>query len=64
MLAPLGANVTGSVFLEPDGTFPNHPPNPEHPAAMAAGAEAVRASGAELGVVFDTDVDRWGARVY
>ncbi|GLI59591.1 hypothetical protein VaNZ11_001519 [Volvox africanus] len=58
VLAPLGADVSGSVFLDPDGTFPNHPPNPEHPAAMAAGAEAVRTSGAELGIVFDTDVDR------
>ncbi|KAG2495321.1 hypothetical protein HYH03_006591 [Edaphochlamys debaryana] len=58
VLAPLGADTTGSVFLNPDGTFPNHPPNPEHPAAMAAGAAAVRSAGAELGIVFDTDVDR------
>ncbi len=27
---PLGADVTGSQFLEPDGTFPNHIPNPEN----------------------------------
>ncbi|KAG2439969.1 hypothetical protein HXX76_004088 [Chlamydomonas incerta] len=58
VLAPLGADTSGSVFLNPDGTFPNHPPNPEHPAAMASGAAAVKASGAELGIVFDTDVDR------
>ncbi|KAG2454732.1 hypothetical protein HYH02_000569 [Chlamydomonas schloesseri] len=58
VLAPLGADTSGSVFLDPDGTFPNHPPNPEHPAAMASGAAAVKASGAELGIVFDTDVDR------
>lgn len=53
--------------LQPDGTFPNHPPNPEHPAAMASGAAAVRDNNADLGIVFDTDVDRcgcvaWGAR--
>ncbi len=54
----MGAEVTGSRFLEPDGTFPNHVPNPEHPSAMASGAEAVLQSGADLGIVFDTDVDR------
>ena len=37
VLAPLGADTTGSQFLDPDGTFPNHVPNPEHPSAMAAG---------------------------
>ena len=29
ILAPLGADISGSVFLDPDGTFPNHVPNPE-----------------------------------
>ena len=58
VLAPLGANVNGSRFLDPDGTFPNHIPNPEHPSAMASGAEAVIESQADLGIVFDTDVDR------
>ena len=29
VLAPLGADVSGSRFLEPDGMFPNHIPNPE-----------------------------------
>ena len=36
MLAPLGADTTGSQFLEPDGTFPNHIPNPENKDAMEA----------------------------
>ncbi|MGX8704202.1 MAG: hypothetical protein ACSW8H_07130, partial [bacterium] len=36
ILQPLGADITGSVFLAPDGLFPNHVPNPENPAAMAA----------------------------
>ena len=58
VLEPLGADVTGSQFLEPDGTFPNHSPNPEDPEAMRSAARATRASGADLGVVFDTDVDR------
>eukprot|EP00200_Dunaliella_tertiolecta_P007129 CAMPEP_0202373016 /NCGR_PEP_ID=MMETSP1127-20130417/4110_1 /ASSEMBLY_ACC=CAM_ASM_000462 /TAXON_ID=3047 /ORGANISM="Dunaliella tertiolecta, Strain CCMP1320" /LENGTH=628 /DNA_ID=CAMNT_0048969755 /DNA_START=3126 /DNA_END=5012 /DNA_ORIENTATION=+ len=58
VLAPLGADITGSQFLDPDGSFPNHIPNPEHPSAMAAGAKATTAAGADLGIVFDTDVDR------
>lgn len=58
VLEPLGADVDGSQFLDPDGTFPNHSPNPEDPEAMASAARATKASGADLGVVFDTDVDR------
>eukprot|EP00878_Enallax_costatus_P007716 GHUV01008077.1.p1 GENE.GHUV01008077.1~~GHUV01008077.1.p1 ORF type:complete len:424 (+),score=129.57 GHUV01008077.1:1317-2588(+) len=58
VLQPLGADISGSQFLEPDGTFPNHIPNPENKAAMAAAVEAVKKSGADLGIVFDTDVDR------
>ena len=61
VLAPLGADTTGSRFLEPDGTFPNHVPNPENEAAMASITEAVLENGADLGIIFDTDVDRAGA---
>lgn len=60
VLAPLGADVSGSRFLEPDGTFPNHAANPEDKTAMRMAAEATVESGADLGVVFDTDVDRAG----
>lgn len=60
VLKPLGADITGSQFLDPDGSFPNHVPNPEDPAAMAATIDAVTNSGADLGIVFDTDVDRSG----
>lgn len=61
VLAPLGADTTGSRFLEPDGMFPNHVPNPEDSAAMASIREAVIENNADLGVIFDTDVDRGGA---
>lgn len=61
VLAPLGADTTGSRYLDPDGTFPNHIPNPENAVAMASIREAVLSSGADLGVIFDTDVDRGGA---
>lgn len=58
VLEPLGADITGSRFLDPDGTFPNHIPNPEDKTAMSFICEAVRTNGADLGVIFDTDVDR------
>lgn len=58
VLKPLGAKTEGSVFLEPDGSFPNHIPNPENAAAMAACAKATVEAGAELGICFDTDCDR------
>jgi len=61
VLAPLGADTTGSQFLDPDGTFPNHVPNPEHPAAMAALRQAVLDHHADFGIIFDTDVDRGAA---
>ena len=61
VLAPLGADTAGSRYLEPDGTFPNHVPNPENAAAMESIREATLQSGADLGVIFDTDVDRGGA---
>lgn len=61
VLAPLGADVTGSQFLNPDGMFPNHIPNPENEEAMASICKAVKEQNADLGVIFDTDVDRGGA---
>ncbi len=61
VLEALGADVRGSQFLEPDGMFPNHIPNPEDKKAMAAISEAVKKWDADLGVIFDTDVDRCGA---
>ena len=36
VLGRLGADTSGSIFLEPDGHFPNHIPNPENKQAMAA----------------------------
>ncbi len=60
VLAPLGADVTGSQFLEMDGMFPNHAPNPENKVAMASICKAVTDNGADLGIIFDTDVDRAG----
>ncbi|KAK5795157.1 uncharacterized protein LOC108486934 isoform X1 [Gossypium arboreum] len=61
VLEPLGAITSGSQFLEPDGMFPNHIPNPEDKAAMKAITQAVLDNKANLGIIFDTDVDRSAA---
>ena len=58
VLDVLGADTTGSQFLEPDGLFPNHAPNPEDPEAIASVCEAVVKNNADMGIIFDTDVDR------
>lgn len=58
VLEPLGANTAGSQFLEPDGNFPNHVPNPENKEAMVSICKAVVDNKADLGIIFDTDVDR------
>ena len=58
VLKPLGADTCGSQFLEPNGYFPNHIPNPEDKAAIASISSAVIKHGADLGIIFDTDVDR------
>ncbi|MGN0525871.1 MAG: phosphomannomutase/phosphoglucomutase [Acutalibacteraceae bacterium] len=54
----LGADTKGSVFLKPDGRFPNHIPNPENPVAMKSISDAVKKSDADFGIIFDTDCDR------
>ena len=61
VLAPLGADISASQFLDPDGHFPNHAPNPENKAAMKAITDTVIANHCDLGLIFDTDVDRSSA---
>lgn len=60
VLEMLGADISGSLHLEPNGSFPNILPNPENPEFMQLGCNAVKESDADFGVVFDTDVDRSG----
>ncbi len=55
LLARLGVRVSG-IHLEPDGRFP-HPPEPV-PENLGDLGRLVRASGAELGLAVDPDVDR------
>lgn len=61
VLEPLGADTSASVYLDPDGRFPNHIPNPEDKAAIASIRGAVLSGKCDLGIIFDTDVDRAGA---
>ncbi|GAF01972.1 phosphomannomutase/phosphoglucomutase [Saccharicrinis fermentans DSM 9555 = JCM 21142] len=58
VLEKLGADTNGSQFLDPDGNFPNHVPNPEDEVAMKSISDAVIREKADLGIIFDTDVDR------
>lgn len=46
------------MFEEPDGRFPNHPPNPLVEENLAALKERVRQDRADLGICFDGDADR------
>ncbi len=58
VLQPLGADTSGSLFLDPDGMFPNHVPNPEDKDALQFIQNQVIETKADLGIIFDTDVDR------
>ena len=55
----LGCEVI-ELFCEPDGTFPNHHPDPTIEANMQDIAAAVREQNADLGIAFDGDGDRIG----
>lgn len=46
------------LYLELDGTFPNHPANPLEAKNLLDAQRAVRQSSADLGLVFDGDADR------
>jgi phosphomannomutase len=45
-------------YFEPDGTFPNHEPNPLLPENREFIVERTKAEGADFGVAFDGDADR------
>lgn len=46
------------LYLDLDGTFPNHPANPLVPENLVDARRAVVEHGADLGLVFDGDADR------
>jgi phosphomannomutase len=49
---------TVRYFFEPDGSFPNHEPNPLLPENREFIVAKVKEEGADLGVAFDGDADR------
>lgn len=53
----LAATLDG-LFLEPDGTFPNHPADPIQLENLQDLIEKVSLGGHEMGVAFDGDADR------
>ncbi len=46
------------LYIEPDGTFPNHPADPIQPENLSDLVELVAGGGHQLGVAFDGDADR------
>ncbi len=46
------------LYLEPDGTFPNHPADPLRPENLVDLLELMTAEPPDLGVAFDGDADR------
>lgn len=59
LMEDLGVEVV-CLFCEPDGTFPNHLPNPEDPELTKDLERAVVEHKADFGIGFDGDADRCG----
>ena len=57
VFARVEATLDG-IYLEPDGTFPNHPADPIQPENLRDLIEKVADGGHDLGVAFDGDADR------
>jgi phosphomannomutase len=63
VLESLGADVTASINVRPDPSFPAGVPNPENADMIKATIEACEAANADLGIMLDTDADRCGTIV-
>lgn len=60
LLRRLGFDVV-EQFCEPDGTFPNHHPDPTVTENLLPLIARVKAEGADVGIAYDGDADRLGA---
>ena len=60
VLRNIGAEVV-ELFTEPDGSYPNHHPDPTVPKNLESLIAKVRETGAEVGIGLDGDGDRIGA---
>ncbi len=59
LLERLGCDIV-PMYIEMDGTFPNHHPDPTVEENLVELIAQVRATGADLGVAYDGDADRIG----
>lgn len=59
ILKKLGVKVH-ELYSEPDGTFPNHHPDPTLPEALESLRAEISRTGSRLGISFDGDADRIG----
>lgn len=59
VLKSVGADVVG-IYLEPDGTFPNHPADPSKHTTLVDLQKKMKEEGAHLGIAFDGGGDRMG----
>ena len=55
----LGCEIV-PLYCEVDGNFPNHHPDPSKPENLADVVQALKDTGADLGIAFDGDGDRLG----
>lgn len=60
LLKTWGHEVVDCLYCDPDGSFPNHPANPQEPENMQALAAKMREVQADIGIAFDGDADRMG----
>jgi phosphomannomutase len=61
ILKDLGADVSNSIHLTPDGTFPaSGVPNPEYSAMIDETKSVCEECEADIGIMLDTDADRCG----
>lgn len=59
VLEACGVDVV-PLYIEPDSSFPNHAPDPSHPANLRDLAREVVAQNADIGLALDGDGDRLG----
>jgi phosphomannomutase len=61
VFAPLGADIADSQYLEPDGNFFNHPPDPDNISAKHSVSMKTLARCCDLGLLFDSDLSSFVA---